>query len=594
MEDITLRYYESEMRYLREAGREFAEAYPDRARMLGLDRPGDRDPFVERLYEAFAFLTGRVRQKLDDDLPEFTEGIVGLLWPQSLRMLPSLSVVELVPAMDRLIVPARVPAGMEFLTNTVTGTDVRCRYRSTRDLQLQPIRLVHAGVGRRDDGRSMLQLRFAIDPAADRAALDLSALRLFVDADPSIAFALHLALTRHVGGISWRPVGGVNAPAMPAPSACVRGAGFSPGDRLLPGGEAATGAFALLLEYFAFREAFLFVDLLGLDVGALDPRTEAIDVELLLTHPFPGGLPFDHRNLRLHCTPVVNLFDIEVEPIAVDHHDVEYRVIPSQRHGGHVEVYSVDGVEAFVPALSQRVGYVPFSGFGHGASGDGAGLAGRFYHAKSRPGAVGLRETWMAIGGHAWERQDGSDELPCETLSVSATGTHGMLPRKALREARIVEADTVVAGLDSVEQRLPPSVPLYPPGLGRFHWRVLSHLAPNYLSLLDATVLRETLALYDWTQAETNRRRIEAIREVSQSAVRRMRHGFLERGVRIEVSIDRMSFDGEGDLQLFGDMLHCFFAQYAELNLFTRLVLYVLPEGRHIEWPESWTGRAAF
>src|SRR5262245_42581949 len=33
-----LRYYEAEMRYLRDAGKEFAHAFPDRARMLNIDR----------------------------------------------------------------------------------------------------------------------------------------------------------------------------------------------------------------------------------------------------------------------------------------------------------------------------------------------------------------------------------------------------------------------------------------------------------------------------------------------------------------------------------------------------------------------------
>lgn len=55
MDDLTQRYYEAEMRYLREAGKEFAQAYPDRAAMLNLDKPGARDPYVERLFEGFAF-----------------------------------------------------------------------------------------------------------------------------------------------------------------------------------------------------------------------------------------------------------------------------------------------------------------------------------------------------------------------------------------------------------------------------------------------------------------------------------------------------------------------------------------------------------
>lgn len=96
MDDLTQRYYEAEMRYLREAGKEFAQAYPDRAAMLNLDKPGARDPYVERLFEGFAFLMGRLREKLDDDLPELTEGLVSLLWPHYLRTIPSLSVVELV------------------------------------------------------------------------------------------------------------------------------------------------------------------------------------------------------------------------------------------------------------------------------------------------------------------------------------------------------------------------------------------------------------------------------------------------------------------------------------------------------------------
>ena len=50
MDDLTQRYFEAEMRYLREAGKEFAQAYPDRAAMLNLDKPGARDPYVERLF----------------------------------------------------------------------------------------------------------------------------------------------------------------------------------------------------------------------------------------------------------------------------------------------------------------------------------------------------------------------------------------------------------------------------------------------------------------------------------------------------------------------------------------------------------------
>ena len=70
------KYYEEELRYLYESGTEFAKAHPDRAQFLNIDSVGDRDPYVERLFEGFAFLAARIREKLDDSFPQLTEGII--------------------------------------------------------------------------------------------------------------------------------------------------------------------------------------------------------------------------------------------------------------------------------------------------------------------------------------------------------------------------------------------------------------------------------------------------------------------------------------------------------------------------------------
>ena len=137
-----------------------------------------------------------------------------------------------------------------------------------------------------------------------------------------------------------------------------------------------------------------------------------------------------------------------------------------------------------------------------------------------------------------------------------------------------------------------PTLPLYPPVNDRFQWRVLSHLAPNFLSLMDAEVLRGALALYDWTSDEMNRRRLAGIQHVAQKLLRRVVGGGIERGVLIEVTLDSHAFAGEGDVCLFGELLHRFFALYAEINLFTQLTVISLPSGKRIEWPASHAGRS--
>ena len=111
MDDLTLRYFDAEMRYLREAAKAFAQAHPDRAAMLDLDKAGTPDPYVERLFEGFAFSVGRLREKIDDDLPELTEGLVSMLWPHYLRTIPSLSIVALTPTLPAMKMAETVPAG---------------------------------------------------------------------------------------------------------------------------------------------------------------------------------------------------------------------------------------------------------------------------------------------------------------------------------------------------------------------------------------------------------------------------------------------------------------------------------------------------
>ncbi|WP_175645547.1 type VI secretion system baseplate subunit TssF [Pseudomonas sp. KK4] len=45
-----MQYFDAEMRYLREAGKAFAEEFPKIAAQLNLDKPGALDPSVEQLF----------------------------------------------------------------------------------------------------------------------------------------------------------------------------------------------------------------------------------------------------------------------------------------------------------------------------------------------------------------------------------------------------------------------------------------------------------------------------------------------------------------------------------------------------------------
>ncbi len=355
-----LRYYEAEMRYLREAGKEFAQAFPDRARMLNIDRIGERDPHVERLFEGFAFLMGRLRHKLDDELPELTEGLVSMLWPHYLRMIPSLSVLEMIPSAGVLQCHETLPAGLEAVSDPVAlggqhGADgsVECVYRTTQPVDLYPLSLTDAGAYAREDGRSVIRLRLAVQAQARREQLEVPRLRLYLHADRPVALSLYAALTAQPLAMQLRIPGyPPDRPGTPQAMAglCLEPVGFGAGERLWPKPDTAFGGYQLLLEYFAFPEKFMFVDLVGLDMAAIPADVQHFDIEVVLARPVPDDMRFSAENIRLFCTPIINLFDLEADPITVTQYETEYRVRATEHYGQHVEAYSVDTVRGFEAA----------------------------------------------------------------------------------------------------------------------------------------------------------------------------------------------------------------------------------------------------
>src|SRR3954471_16585149 len=138
------KFYEEEMRFLMEGGQEFAEAFPEPARYLNITTIEDRDPYVERLFEGFAFLTGRIRQKLEDGFPEFSQNLMEMVDPAFLRCIPSLAMLQISFRENMLPKPHLVPRGTLFLSNPV-GPDLSiCRFQSTQDVTVYPITLIAA------------------------------------------------------------------------------------------------------------------------------------------------------------------------------------------------------------------------------------------------------------------------------------------------------------------------------------------------------------------------------------------------------------------------------------------------------------------
>ncbi|MBG6036567.1 type VI secretion system baseplate subunit TssF [Proteus cibarius] len=579
MDDLTLRYFDAEMRYLREAAKEFAQAHPDRAAMLDLDKAGTPDPFVERLFEGFAFSMGQLRQKIDDDLPELTEGLVSLLWPHYLQTIPSLSIIELTPDIQKMKMTDKISAQFEVLSRPIGPKKTICHYRTTQDLTLNPIKIDTVNLTTEPDGRSVIQLKFTCSEIINWSEVNLHKLSFYLSGDIPTTNALHLALTKQVSKIYLKLPQSKDRIAVPL---YFSPGGFKDTDALWPKGDATFSGYQLLLEYFSFREKFMFVSLNGLGDIHFPEETSKFELDIVLNTLWDSSLALSDENIRLHCVPVINLFNIEADPLTVNGLESEYLLRPRRIQDGHTEIYSVDSVHG-----SQRTNesiYVPFTSFRHRGGMLRHNAPERYYHTRVKRSVAGLHDTWLILGG---EKQDLNLTTETETLSLQLTGTNGQLPRKALQSTLLDRTEQTSQIPLTVRNLCKPTLPLYPPSEDRFHWRVLSHLGSSFLNMMDnAEVLRGTLALYDWRDDDMNNRKLDAIIHVEHHLIERFEKGFLQRGIDIEVTLDSNGFNGEGDMHLFGEMLNRFFALYADVHLFNQLTLIILPTGKRIQWKE--------
>lgn len=568
-------YYQSELTALRQLGRRFAERNPALAPFLG---QAGRDPDVERLLEGFAFLTGRLRQKLDDELPELSHSLMHLLWPNYMRPLPAFSILQFDPL--RRSGPAlRVERDTPVESKPVQG--IRCRFRTcfqTEVLSLDLTDLSHSVKG----DTSLLSLRLEMRCDGHLGELQLSRLRLHLAGERYISQMLYLSLLRHLEGIelipldsAGRPVSAVSGPPITftIPADRIQPAGFAEEEALVPYPLNTFRGYRYLQEYFAFQDKFLFIDVNGLDVLSALPQA-ILECTRGLELRFDIGKSGIQRvrptldNVKLYCTPIVNLFQHDAQPIRLDGKQDEYLLLPADHDREHCGVYSVQSVTGWNPGgLGYRT-YVPFESFEHDSSFD-VSQDRPYYSVRQRPSLLhGGLDTCLGFGVR--------DTLAQETLSIELMCTNQNLPHR-LQLGDIDQPGEKTPELLSFRNISPVTQSFAPPLDQDFLWKLISNMSLNYLSLADVNALKVILETYDFPRyhdeqtEKASKCLLDGLKSIRHQHVDRLHRGLPVRGLRTELTIDPQGYIGEGELFVFASVLNEFFALYASLNSYHEL-----------------------
>src|SRR5579864_5128110 len=241
MSDALLPYYDRELNALRRLTAEFAAAHPKIAGRLRLTADTVDDPHVERLLEGVAFLAARVHHRLDDEFPELTDALLGVLYPHYLAPIPSAAIVQL-QSHPELLVPVNLDAGLAIHTEPVRGE--ACRFRTVWPVTLWPIEIDAvrlSGLPLAAPANPLARgavgvLRIALkcrSPEASFAQLAIDRLRIFLRGPANVTLPLYELLCGHTLAVAYADGASDPAPVLLPPGA-IEPAGFAPEEALLP------------------------------------------------------------------------------------------------------------------------------------------------------------------------------------------------------------------------------------------------------------------------------------------------------------------------------------------------------------------------
>ncbi|EKO3792074.1 type VI secretion system baseplate subunit TssF [Vibrio metschnikovii] len=563
------KYFREELAFLKEQGKHFTEIHPQLSRFL---HGRNTDPDVERLLEGFAFLTARLREKVEDEFPELTHSIINMLWPNYLRPVPSMSIVSFTP--QSISEKQTIARGTQLDSKPVFET--KCHFRTCRDVEIYPLECMGVTAHHTREA-TVIEVSLNMIDEVSVGDAHLDDLRFYLGGDKYSSQMLYLWLNHYLDKI----VIDVAGTEFTLPPNTFKTVGFNSEQSLLPYPSNVYEGYRILQEYLAFPEAFHFFDITRLASVVPKSVSGTFKLKICFSKTLPADVRVRQENFQLYCTPVINLFDHDADPIDLTGKRSEYRIVPSSRYPSHYEVFSVDSVYGWQDKTqdSQRIRgekrvYSAFESFQHEVE--------RVRHREALYYRTRVKDSIRGDGFDnfiSFIRGDETQSMQIdEAVSIKLTCTNRLLPLE-LGIGDICQSTDSSPPFATFSNITIPSQSLRPVLDGSLLWVLISNLSLNYLSLLSKDALSSVLRAYDFRalvdrQAErVARLRLEGIQKIESQPVDKILRGLPVRGLQSTIHIDQNCFGSEGELYLFGTVLSHFFALYASINSFHELIV---------------------
>ncbi|HXP90890.1 MAG TPA: type VI secretion system baseplate subunit TssF [Fibrobacteria bacterium] len=491
MSDLKRRFDE-EMRHLLGAGREFAREHAALAQKISIDDVARRHPYLEQLFENFAFQVARARTDLEDADDDTAGELLDLVAHGLEIPLPSVAIVEFVPGAGTTGTAERILAGSEV---RAWPADHPSQIRATvaGNCPVHQLRLDFAKLLGGSQGRASLEFVLASVGGAGTASWPAE-LEIFLGRDPLVAWTIRHFLLRRTGSVE------VEGRAAAVRFQASKAAGY--GTLSAPACEPLLD----LRDFLCAEERFRYVRLVGLDAALPATATTA-----RIAVRFQGVLPkdleplVDKNSLRLNTAPVVNAHLHEFDPLLVDPRRASYPLEARGEPGKEVlDLASMAGASQSDPTRTHaylRSWESRHAGVRIQESGS--------IHLRRRPNRSGGARTSFRLS-----HRDPAFFFPDEFLSGNVWCCDGDVPSEKVRAQDLSDPGPGVPSGWGVAGLTRPTQVFRPPADPMFRWRMLSHFQGSFRDMLQADSLKETLRALLWDTRGLRRGLVDGIRQV--------------------------------------------------------------------------------
>lgn len=593
MKDNFLSYYNKELAYFREYSEEFAKKHPKVAGHLGLDESEIEDPHVARLIEAVSFLTARVQQNIDSGLPELTQSLFSVLYPDYFAPIPATGVFsfELKEGVDK---PYTISKGTRF--RAIQSGMTECRFQTCYDTTLYPVTISEASYSglpfelpELPNRKTKVQSRLRFDIEATSEGLDddgfeVEHLRCFLKGQQQHVAKLFELIHNDTVLVTVKDKS-EGAEEVRIDPDNIRQLGFGTDEAVLPYDKKSFGGFRVLSEFYHVPDKFLFFELENINLGFKQGSTQK-EVTLYCKEHYPDLEQFlSASNFVIGATPAINLFEhnpelIDVEPLIND-----YKITPSASQPDSYEVHHIIAVNSideagnkeplqpiYKPNTIKEQAWV----WNHQRS---------YIERAGGKRSAGL-ETILTLIPQSQSEQHRPKFLQLITECSNRNLTTKLRLSEGGCQLLFAKPTPTVRQIKS-ETRL--STPKRPQVTDKSRWQLARHLNLSYLSDQGVEGLKEVLGLYNFFQLQEVENMVDGIQEMTiEPSVSRAvigGHSGVIHGNNLTLICDEEYYTGTS-IYLFGCVLNAFLSQLCQVNSFVRLSIKLQGHKEKVyNWP---------